>query len=272
MHRLLMLLLLSLAAYGRTPEIYAGIGDPVYAAVEPVRTLSTQKAFRDDKPLFTSFVQEAAAAKKEGFWLDGNRRHAETKQRAEVYLRTLRALSRMNADISNRVKKHLLDAINGRRVNTYYAIKKSAHPVFKSDGELHRAMVRFERKLARERGQHKQVKAGKDAAYLRSYDNLRGTWKGSNGTGSRVTYRFSDKKRLTIVERNAEQIQTFKGNWKIASDVLQVSLSEITNQKGDGVPHTRSADIRLSYKILKIDSKKIELFDQRRQTEVRLAR
>jgi hypothetical protein len=54
--------------------------------------------------------------------------------------------------------------------------------------------------------------------------------------------------------------------------VLQVSLDEIINQKQNGVPHARSADIRLSFKILEIGTKKIALFDQRRKTEVKLAR
>ncbi|MEJ2467721.1 MAG: hypothetical protein P8Y51_01380 [Campylobacterales bacterium] len=272
MHRLMFLLLLAMAVYGKTPDVYSGIGDPIYSAVEPVRILGTYKTFKDNRTLFASFVHQADSAKKEGLWLDRHRHQAGAKKRAKAHLRDLRELARANSRISKIVKDGMLGAIDRHHVKTYYAIKKSAHPVMKSDRELRRAMARFERRLAREHKRRQKEKARKDTAFLCSYDNLRGTWRGKSSSGSRVTYRFSGKKRLEIVERSTDQTQTLKGSWKIASNVLQVSLDEIINQKQNGVPHARSADIRLSFKILEIGTKKIALFDQRRKTEVKLAR
>ena len=270
--RMLLLLLLTLAVYAGTPKIYSTVGDPVYGTVDAVETLSTYKTFQGDRELFLSFVRQADTAKEEGFWLDKYHLLPEAKARSKAYLKTLRKLKQLNAQISKIVKDATLDAIGKHHEKTYAAIKKSAHPVLKEDRELRQAMLRFERRLAGEHQQRQKEQAQKQADWLRSSENLKGAWRGTAADGDALVYRFSGKNRLVIVIQNTEQLQTLEGTWRIDSNMLRVALNRITNQRSDGVPHVRETDVRLSFEIRGIGKKSMDLFDTRRKSDVRLAR
>ncbi len=270
MIRLLTLLLLTLSLSAANPKIYSSIGDPVYAAIVPTKTLSTFKTFREDRELFSSFVAEADAAKKEGLWIDKYRLLPEAKARSQQYLKTLRRLQRIHAQISKIVKDATMTAIRKHHAKTYAAIKKTRHPVFRTDAELRRNAQRFEKQLKRERAAAKRKKERRYAAYLRSAKNLNGTWKGKS-RNSKVVFRFKGN-TVSIVKTSPKLQQTLRGKWRIKGDNMTIDLHSITNTRSDGIPHTRKSDVTLPMQIRKIGKRTLTLYDTRRKEEIALLR
>jgi hypothetical protein len=272
MVRLMLFFILALTAQAATPKIFSSVGDPVYAAVAPVKMLSTYKTFKQDRTLFTSFVTQADAARKEGFWLDKYRLLPEAKRRSKAYLETLRQLQQINAQISKIVKETTLNSIKKHRTKTYYALKKSAHPVFRDDKELRQQMARFERRLTQEHKQQQQENAEQKAAVLRSFKNLKGTWQGMVNKGESIVYNFKTPNDITITKQPETLLQAIEGRWRIHNDTLTISLKTITNQKADGIPHTRDTSVKLVKKILSIGKEHLTLFDTRRRKTTELKR
>lgn len=269
---LLTMLLSSALLFAATPKIYASIGDPVYRSVDAVRTLSGYKTFRADSKRFFDYVLQAEAAKKEGFWLDTHRHSPEAKRRSKAYLELLRQLNLTNKQIEKIVKNTTLTAIKKHHVNTYYAIKKSKHPVLKSDAELRRAMNRFERRLAQERKQQQKAKAAKRAKYLRSYGNLKGEWQAKTDSGEKIRFTFVDKQHLRILHTKGTKTKRLEGRWSSSPGYIRFQVERITNIFADGIPHTRSSSVTLDFKIIAIGKTKMRLFDTRRKTEIALLR
>lgn len=270
MIRFLFLLVSALSLYAATPKIYSTIGDPVYAAVGPTRQLSTFKTFKEDRALFSSFADQADTAKEEGFWLDKYRLLPEAKKRSQLYLKTLRHLQRINAQISKIVKDTTMAAIKKHHAKTYAAIKKTHHPVFHDDAELRRAATRFEQQLKREYRNAQKKKQRRYKAYLRSSKNLNGTWKGKTAEG-KVHFRFKGN-ALSITKISPKLTQRLQGKWQIKGNTLTIDLHSITNTRSDGIPHTRKSHVTLTMQIQKISKKSLLLFDTRRKETIHLLR
>jgi hypothetical protein len=272
MIRLLLFLSLTLALQAAMPKTYASIGDPVYRAVGPVETLTSFKTFQSERALFKGYIEEAARAAEEGRWLDTHRRLPGTKKRADAYLKTLRHLQQVKAQITEIVKNKMMHAIRKHQTRTYSAIKKSGYPALIGDAELRRASVRFEKRLRAEHRRERERQARAKEDFLRSYDNLKGEWSGRSASGKTVVYRFLDKRRIEIIKRNDTRTQTLEGTWRVNNDVLTVTLQSITNQRRGDIPHQRDADIKLQKQIRAVDTKKLTLFDTRRKTLLNLLR
>lgn len=271
MLRLLLIIAMVLSLHAATPKIYSSVGDPVYRSVHAVRILSGYKTFKSDRKLFSDYVASAEAAKKEGYWLDKYRMLPEAKSRSKSYLKQLRYLQQVNAQIGKLVKEATLHAIKKHHVKTYYAIKKSRHPVLRSDAQLRRAMQRFEQTLKKERKRAAQAKAAARAKYFRSYGNLKGVWSGT-ASGEKITFHFIDAKRIAITRKTQQRVQTLHGRWKSAQDAIRVKLDKITNQRAGEIPHSRSASLTLIYHIDTIGKKRMTLIDTRRKERLTLAR
>lgn len=272
MLRLLLIISMALSLHAATPKIFSSVGDPVYRSVDAVRILAGYKTFKSDRKLLSDYVTSAEAAMAEGYWLDKYRMLPEAKPRSKSYLDSLRHLQQINAQIGKLVKEATLRAISKHHAKTYYAIKKSRHPVLKEDAELHRAMKRFERTLEKERKQAARAKAAANAKFLRSYDNLKGVWGTTSASGEAVTFRFVDAKRIAIIRKAPDQIQTLEGRWESSEDAIRVTLDKITNQREDGIPHSRDASVTLTYRIDTIGKKALTLTDTRRKERLELAR
>ena len=265
MIRLLFFLSLTLTLQAATPKTYASIGDPVYRAVGPVGTLCTSKTFRKEQELFKSYVSEANAAEKEGLWLDTHLRSPEAKKRSGSYLKTLRHLQKVNAKITDIVRDKTMDAIEKHHTRTYFAINKSGYLALINDPELQRASQRFEKRLKAEQKRKKEQQIRAEADYLRSYGNLKGDWRSAPSSGKSVVYRFLDERHIVIVKQSSARTQTLEGTWRIDGDVMQIALETITNQKKGGIPHQRTAGVKLQMQIRAINKKKMTLFDTRRK-------
>ncbi|GEM_PF-3236184 len=272
MMRFLLFLFLTLALHAAVPKTFSSIGTPVYTAVEPTRKLSRFKTFAGDRELFLSYVEKAEKAKKEGFWLDKYRLLPEAKKRSRAYLETLRYLEKVNAQISKIVKDATLKAIRKHYVKTYFAIKKTHHPVFRSDPDLRRAAARFERRLKREKHEAEQRKKQRHAAFVRSYRNLKGRWKGKSDRGEKTLFHFKSASLLVITHTTPQKTQTIEGRWKIRGDMLEIDCTRITNRKKGDVPHSRSTRAKLTMQLKKIGTRKLVVYDTRRRKEYVLAR
>lgn len=272
MLRLLLIISMVLSLHAATPKIFSSVGDPVYRSVHAVRILSGYKTFKSDRKLFSDYVASAEAAKKEGYWLDKYRMLPEAKSRSKSYLKQLRYLQQINAQIGKLVKEATLYAIKKHHVKTYYAIKKSRHPVLRADAQLRRAMNRFERTIKKERKQAARAKAAANAKFLRSYGNLKGVWGTTSDSGETVTFHFVDAKRITIIRKASGRIQTLEGRWESSEDAIRVKLNKITNQREGEIPHSRSASVTLTYRIVTVGKKALTLIDTRRKERLKLAR
>lgn len=268
----MIVLLLTTITFAATPKIYASIGDQVYKSAGAVRTLSSYKTFKQDHKLFFDYAVEAEAARKEGLWLDKYRMLPEAKVRSRAYLELLRRLNQINKQIAKIVKETTLATIKKHHVNTYYAIKKSRHPILKEDPELRRAMKRFEQRLARENKKEKQEKAAKKATYMRSFNNLRGEWKTVKDAEESIHFSFKDKTHLQVTHAKGSRVKTLKGRWKSDPKHIIFDVKKITNRSVDGFPHTRKTSVVLRYTIVSVSTKKMTLFDTRRKKKIELRR
>jgi hypothetical protein len=267
MKKILFLICLTIAVQAGNPKVFASIGDPIYHAVKPVRTLATLKSFRKDKALFNTFLTKAAAAYKEGKWIDAHKQTPEAKRRSKSYLAALRHLQQINAQITETVRSTLETAIKKQQRRRYFRIKKTGYPALINDAALHRKMAAYESRLHRQQKRDRRLKAQREAAYLRSYGNLRGEWRAKSSTGKETIYRFDSPEKLTIVSRSPSRMQTLVGAWHISNDTLNIALSSITNTMEDGVPHERDTDVKLHMKIRSIGTKKLKLYDMLRKKE-----
>lgn len=258
---------LAVALQAGTPKVFASIGDPVYQAVKPTRALVTLKNFQKDKALFKTFLNETAAAYKEGKWIDAHRHTPDAKRRSGEYLAALRHLGQLNAQITESVRNTLETAIQKRQTRLYFTIKKSGYPALIDDAELHRKMAAYESRLKQQQERDRRLKMQQESAFLRSYGNLRGKWRAKTAAGKEKIYRFESPKKLTIITRSASRKQTLEGEWRIRNNMLDIALSRITNTMQDGVPHARDTDIKLHMKIRSIGKKSFKLYDMRRKKE-----
>ena len=112
----------------------------------------------------------------------------------------------------------------------------------------------------------KKQTAREQAAFLRSYGNLKGDWHTTSASGKSIVYRFLDKQRLMIVKQDSAQTQTMEGTWRIDGEVMQIALATITNQKTGGIPHQRTTDVKLQMQVRAIGKEKMTLFDTRRKS------
>ena len=265
MMKMLLLLSLSLVLQAAMPKTYASIGDGIYNAIGPVRTLASYKTFRSDQKVFQTYINDAEAAKKEGFWLDSHRSHPEAKQRSEAYLKRLRHLQNVNAQITDTVRTKTMRTIEKHQTSTYFAIKKSGYPALIEDPDFKRASQRFENRLASEQKRAQVQKQKEAAAFLRSYDNLKGEWHSDSLEDKKIVYRFFDQDRISIVKRSSARTQTLEGTWQIKNDVMYVALSSITNRNTGSTPHQRATDAKIELQIRAIGKEKMTLFDPRRK-------
>ena len=265
--RLLFFLMLTLTLQAAMPKTYSSIGDPIYRAVGPVETLAAQKTFREEGELFSAYVREAKAAEQEGRWLDTHLRLPEAKARSASYLKTLRHLQKLNAQITGIVREKTMDAIRQHHSGTYFAIKKSGFTALITDPELQQASRRFENRLKTEQKRKAEQDARRKEDFLRTYGNLKGDWHSSSSPGNTIVYRFVDTRRIMIIKEREANTQTMEGTWRIDDDdVMHIALETITHQKTGGIPHQRTADVKLQMQIRDIGQKKMTLFDVRRKT------
>lgn len=272
MARILLILTIALSLYGKTPNIYSGIGDSVYGSVEAVRMYTTYSTFKNERALFSAYVREAMAAENEGFWLDKHRQAPQAKARSASYLQTLRGLEKRNRQIALIVKETTLDAIKKKHIKTYIALKEAQHPVFRTDNELRQAMAAFDRSIGQEADREKPLSPAEKKAYLRSNANLKGTWKGTEPSGTALRYHFTDPDRLEIVRGTKQKARHMEGEWKIEGDTMHLSVESITNHDTNGIPHTRSTKVPLTFDIREIGKNRMMLFDQRRKETIELHR
>lgn len=264
--RLLFFLLLALTLQAAMPRTYSTVGDPLYRAVGPVGTLADFKAFGGERDIFVSFIRETKAAEKEGFWLDTHLRMPEAKARSKAYLKTLRHLQKVNAQIADIVREKTMEAIGKKHARTYFAIKKSGYLALIDDPELQRASRRYENRLKAEQKRKQEHRVRQEADFLRSYGNLKGEWFNHAASGKTTTYRFLDKERIVIIKQSKAKTQTMEGTWRIDDDVMHIALESITHQQTGGVPHRRAANVTLQMQIRAIGKEEMTLFDTRRKT------
>ncbi len=272
MLRYLSLLLFSLLLFAGHPKIYSSIGNPLYNAIGPTKKLSTFVVFKDHRREFENFVKWAGDAKREGFWLDSHKGAPDFDARSKRYLKRLRNLQQYNSMISHYIKDETLTAIKKHHVRTFNTLTASAHPVFKRDKELAKACKRFKRQLKRERERAHKAKAKREAAYVRSYKNLKGRWKGTYESGEHTTFYFRNTHDIVITRTLKNRTQTLKGRWKIGHTVLNVSLTSITNKRQGEVAHTRASKANIVFDIKRIGRKRLVLFDRRNRQKLSLAR
>ena len=239
------------------------MGDPIYATIVPTSKLASLEIFKEDRGLFGTYINKAQDTKKEGFWLDKYKHLPEAKERRKKYISTLRKLTDLNKQIAKIVKDTTLRIIKKNWRKTYYAIKRSGHPVLKTDTELRRASIQFEKKIKLESNKRKERQRQKKQAYYRSAKNLNGKWTGK-AKNRNVKFIFN-KNTLLCENISGDTIQTYKGKWHIEKNTLFFNVTKISRKAGSRPMHARDASATLKYEIVKIGKKELRLKDRRNE-------
>jgi len=246
--------------FASNPKTYASVGDPVYATIVPTGRLASLEIFKEDRELFGTYINRARDTKKEGFWLDKYKHLPEARERRKKYISTLRELAEQNKQIAKIVKDTALRIIKKGWRKTYYAIKRSKHPILKNDVELRRASLQFEKKIRAESNKRKERQRQKKQAYYRSAKNLNGKWKGS--FKNRSAEFIFNKKQLICKNRSGNTVQTYEGRWHIKKNTLFFDIVKISRKAGNRPVHVRETSVTLKYMITKIGKKELNLKDR----------
>lgn len=269
--KLFVMMFFTAAAFA-APKIYSTLGDPLFATVSPTQTLANYQTFSHEAATFNAFVHDAQAAEKEGYWLDAHKASPDGKARAADYLKTLRELIKREKKISATIKTETMQVIEENKAGVYRAIRRTGHPIFRQDAQLRRAMSAYEGRLQVKEEKKVQKKKRARAKYLRSVNNLVGTWSGTTIKGRPVRYHFYGGSEITITRSTKRGLQMLKGTWKIDENTLTIDLETVTTTDSSGVEHSRDAKVTLLRTIKAIDSSRLRLYDAKRHEELLLVR
>jgi len=243
-------------AYAANPKIFSGVGDPVYDTVSPLEKLQKLKIFKPERGAMLNYINEARAAKKEGFAIDRAAGSAAAKPKINAYLQTLRRLEKENGRLANVVKEQTRLAIKKKSAPTFYAIKNSRHPVLTDNRSLRAEIAVYERRLKQEAKKRRL----ENYRYYRTADNLGGSWV-SRGNGAVTTLTFR-KNGLTMQRQSADEELLMRGDWRIEKEFLIFTVTTVERQEKERPKHVRRSAVSVYYKIVNVDTHTLELRDE----------
>jgi len=262
---ILSLTLLSLSLFAQTPKLFKAIGDPIYAEIPAVISLSKMHYFQKDKKQLNHFVNKAKQHKKLGFSYDKKRRNKNlSKQEQKEYLDGLRALKQDLTSIYAIVRVDLQSIIKKNYIKTFYRLRRTKLDILHIDSKSAHAIQRYEKKITKKRRLAKQKKAqeaqrAKVAHYnfLRSSHNLNGKWKGKSSDGTTMYANFA-KNSLYLTYKTKKDTTIFKGSYTIKKNNFNFFIEQRKRTKAD-ISHIKKVNFERTYSLLKINEEQLHL-------------
>ena len=247
-----------------TPHLYEAVGDPIYKEVPAVEKLLKVPYLKAYRPQYKAFIKGAKAHQRLGFKYDTKRRKKTlSKAEQQAYLDTLRQLKKQLQAIHLQVRSSLFEIIDKQHNTSFKRLKASKLSVLSQDPKSARAIRQYTKKLnAHQRQKAAQKVKDEKAAkaryrlFLRSADNLNGTWKGKNNEDIPLLAKFEDK-RLSLHYLGEKDENIFRGTYAINTQFH----FQIKRRKRivDGNAHIRSVNLKRSYTIKKVTEETLVL-------------